>query len=190
MGSSTAGASACLAYTRERRRTRTRLRRLLTALAEREDASCGSVGSGSCAQGLSHPSWAARRPPNVHRRRAANLTGVWIGNFTLGCVPPLASTHCLIRQDISFTFVQHETTVSGFYQCSVKDHPCIAHQHGGKVTRIENSGRVLLIRVRMDDGSSCTFGATAQNDNEMSGGCICFELWGQQKSWWHAQRAY
>ena len=56
----------------ERRRTRTRLRRLLTALAEREDASCGSVGSGSCAQGSSHPSSAARRPPNVHRRRAAS----------------------------------------------------------------------------------------------------------------------
>jgi hypothetical protein len=71
MGSSTAGASACLAYTRERRRTRTRLRRLLTALAEREDASCGSVGSGSCVQGLSDASWAALRPPNVHRRPAA-----------------------------------------------------------------------------------------------------------------------
>jgi len=64
-------APARSAYTRERWRTRARLRRLLTDLAEREDESCGSVGSGSCAQGLSHLSWAARRPPNVHRRRAA-----------------------------------------------------------------------------------------------------------------------
>jgi hypothetical protein len=24
----------------------------------------------------------------------------------------------------------------------------------------------------------------------MSGGCICFELWGQQKGWWHVRRAY
>jgi hypothetical protein len=121
---------------------------------------------------------------------SGDLAGVWIGNFTLGCVPPLASTHCLIRQDIRFTFVQHEATVSGFYQCSFKDHPCVAHQHGGRVTRIENSRHMLLIGVRMDDGSSCTFGATAQKDNEMSGGCICFELWGQQKGWWHVQRAY
>jgi hypothetical protein len=43
------------------------------------------------------------------------------------------------------------------------------------VTGIENSRHVLLIRVRMDDGSSCTFGATAQKDKEMSGGCICFD---------------
>ena len=119
-----------------------------------------------------------------------DLTGVWAGNLTFGCVPPLASTHCLIRQDISFTFVQHEATVSGFYQCSFRDHPCIAHQHGGTVTRIENSRHMLLIRVRMDDGASCTFGATAQKHNEMSGGCICFELWGQEKGWWHVQRAY
>jgi hypothetical protein len=64
-------APARSAYTRERWRTRARLRRLLTDLAEREDESCGSVGSGSCAQGLSHLSWAARRPPNAHRHRAA-----------------------------------------------------------------------------------------------------------------------
>ena len=51
---------------------------------------------------------------------SSDLTGVWIGNFTLGCVPPLASPHCLIRQDISFTFVQHQATVSGFYRCSFK----------------------------------------------------------------------
>ena len=121
---------------------------------------------------------------------SSDLTGVWIGNFTLGCVPPLASTRCLIRQDISFTFVQHQATVSGFYRCSFKDHPCIAHQHGGRVTRIDSTRHVLLIRVRMDDGSSCTFGATAQKDKEMSGGCICFELWGQQKGWWHVRRAY
>jgi hypothetical protein len=34
-----------------------------------------------------------------------DLTGVWTGSLTLGCVPPRASPHCLIRQDISFTFV-------------------------------------------------------------------------------------
>ena len=130
---------------------------------------------------------AAQRAPAP----SSDLTGVWIGNFTLGCVPPLAGPHCLIRQDISFTFVQHEATVSGFYRCSFKDHPCIAHQHGGRVTRIDSTQHVLLIKVRMDDGSSCTFGATAHKDNEMSGGCICFEVWGQtQKGWWRVRRAY
>jgi hypothetical protein len=47
------------------------IKALLIDPAEREDESCGAVGSGSCAQGSSHLSWAARRPRNVHRRRAA-----------------------------------------------------------------------------------------------------------------------
>jgi hypothetical protein len=42
---------------------------------------------------------AAQRAPAP----SSNLTGVWIGNFTLGCVPPRAGPHCLVRQDISFT---------------------------------------------------------------------------------------
>jgi hypothetical protein len=96
---------------------------------------------------------AAQRAPAP----SSNLTGVWIGNFTLGCVPPRAGPHCLVRQDISFTFVQHEATVSGFYRRSFKDHPCIAHQHGGRVTRIDNTRHVLLIKVRMDDGVELHF---------------------------------
>lgn len=65
------------------------------------------------------------------------MTGVWIGNLTLGCVS--RSARCLNRQDISFTFVQHETSLSGFYQCSFKNHPCMAHQHGGRVTHVEST---------------------------------------------------
>jgi hypothetical protein len=42
----------------------------------------------------------------AHRAPApiGDLTGVWLGNFTVGCVPPLASPRCLNRQDISFNF--------------------------------------------------------------------------------------
>ena len=51
---------------------------------------------------------AAQRAPTP----SADLTGVWIGKFTLGCVPPLASPRCLNRQDISFTFVEQDATVN------------------------------------------------------------------------------
>jgi len=122
---------------------------------------------------------------------SGDLTGVWIGNFTVGCVPPLASPHCLNRQDISFTFVQHDATVTGFYQCTLRDHPCIGQQHGGRVTRLDATPHMLLIKVRMVDGASCTFGVTTQNDDEMSGGCICFDVLGQpRKGWWHVRRTY
>ena len=130
---------------------------------------------------------AAQRAPTP----SADLTGVWIGKFTLGCVPPLASPRCLNRQDISFTFVEQEATVNGFYECTFRDHPCTAQQHGGRVTRIDATPHMLLIKVRMDDGASCTFGVTARKNNEMTGGCICFEVWGQsQKGWWHVRRTY
>ena len=120
-----------------------------------------------------------------------DLTGVWIGSFTLGCVPPRAGPRCLIRQDISFTFLQQKAKVSGFYNCSLKNHPCVAHQYGGRIVRVESIPRGLLIKVRMDDGSSCSFGVFSQRDNEMKGGCICSEVWGQTaKGWWHVLRAY
>ncbi len=118
-----------------------------------------------------------------------DLTGVWIGNLTLGCVS--RSARCLTRQDIRFTFVQHETSLIGFYQCSLKDHPCVTHQHGGRVTHVESTPHALLIAVRMDDGASCIFGAVAQKHDEMTGGCICDEVWGKpEKGWWRVQRAY
>lgn len=120
-----------------------------------------------------------------------DLSGVWTGSFTLGCVPPRAGPHCLVRQDISFTFVQQKAKVSGFYNCSLKNHPCVAHQYGGRIVRVESIPRGLLINVRMDDGASCSFGAFSQRDNEMKGGCICSEVWGQtEKGWWHVLRAY
>jgi hypothetical protein len=125
-------------------------------------------------------------PPN-----SSGLSGVWNGSLTLGCVPPRASPRCLIRQDISFTFLQDETAVSGFYQCSSKDHPCVVRQHGGRVTGVDTTPHALLIKVRMDDGSSCTFGAFVQGKDEMKGGCMCFEVWGQtEKGWWRVQHAY
>jgi len=69
--------------------------------------------------------------------------------------------------------------------------PCIPRQHGGRVTHVESTPHALLIKVRMDDGASCMFGAVTQKHNEMTGGCICDEVWGKpEKGWWRIQRAY
>jgi hypothetical protein len=42
--------------------------------------------------------------------------------------------------------------------------------------RMDATPHMLLINVRMDHEASWTFGVTTQNDDEMSGGCICFEV--------------
>ena len=118
-----------------------------------------------------------------------DLTGVWTGKLTFGCVS--ARARCLKQQDISFTFFQQETSVSGFYQCSSKDHPCVAHQYGGRIVRVESAPRGLLIKVGMDDGASCRFGTLTQERDEMEGVCICNELGGKpERFWWEVRRAY
>jgi len=118
-----------------------------------------------------------------------DLTGVWSGNLRFGCVS--ARARCLRHQDISFTFFQQETWVSGFYQCSSKDHPCVAHQYGGRIVRVESAPHGLLIKVRMDDGASCRFGTLTQERDEMQGVCICNELGGKpERFWWEVRRAY
>ena len=118
-----------------------------------------------------------------------DLTGVWTGNLSFGCVS--ARARCLKHQDISFTFLQQETSVSGFYQCSSRDHPCVAHQYGGRIVRVESAPHGLLIKVRMDDGASCRFGTFTQERDEMKGVCICNELEGKpERFWWEVRRAY
>jgi hypothetical protein len=120
---------------------------------------------------------------------SGDLTGVWTGNLTFSCVS--ARSRCLKQQDIAFTFFQQETSVSGFYQCSSKDHPCVAHQYGGRIVRVESAPRGLLIKVRMNDGASCRFGAVAQERGEMRGVCICNEVGGKpERGWWQVRRAY
>ena len=121
--------------------------------------------------------------------QGGDLTGVWTGSLSFGCV--YARARCLKHQDISFTFVQQETSVTGFYQCSSMDHPCVAHQYGGRIVHVESAPHGLLIKVRMDDGSSCRFGTFTQERDEMKGVCICNELQGKpERFWWEVRRAY
>jgi hypothetical protein len=37
-----------------------------------------------------------------------------------------------------------------------------AHQYGGRIVRVESAPHGLLVKVRMDDGASCTFGTFTQ----------------------------
>jgi hypothetical protein len=67
----------------------------------------------------------------------------------------------------------------------------VAHQYGGRIVRVEGAPRGLLIKVRMDDGASCRFGAVTQERDEMRGVCICNEVGGKpERGWWQVRRAY
>jgi hypothetical protein len=156
IGSSTARASTCSAYTRERRRTRARFRRCSSTWPSARMSHVARVGMAPLRRdcrifrglhGGRPTCTGAKQQPDgrLDRQFYARLCAA-------PCRPPLPrpAGHQLY-------FVQHEATVSGFYRRSFKDHPCIAHQHGGRVTRIDNTRHVLLIKVRMDDGVELHF---------------------------------
>jgi hypothetical protein len=89
---------------------------------------------------------------NVSR---GDLTGVWIGNLTVDHVHGQAG---FVRQDISFTLLQQQSAISGFYRCWSGDKPCADFNLGGWVVcedgfadardAREDGGRVELLLPR------------------------------------------
>jgi hypothetical protein len=97
---------------------------------------------------------------------------------------------CFVRQDISFTLLQQQFAISGFYRCWSGDNPCSDFNLGGRLVRVRMGSQVLAMRVRMEDGSSCFFQGVPRSD-DMKGSCACFTARGsREKGWWHVRRAY
>lgn len=109
----------------------------------------------------------ASRSRNVS---GGDLTGVWIGNMTVDHVPGQAG---FVRENISFTLLQQQSAISGFYRCWSGDKACADFNLGGRVVRVRMGSQALAMRVRMEDGSSCLFQGVPRGD-DMKGGCICF----------------
>jgi len=116
-----------------------------------------------------------------------DLTGVWIGNLTVDHVHGQAG---FVRQDISFTLLQRQSAINGFYRCWSGDKSCADFNLGGRVVRARMGSQTLAMRVRMEDGSSCFFQGVPRSD-DMKGSCACFTARGpREKGWWHVRRAY
>jgi hypothetical protein len=126
----------------------------------------------------------ATRPRNVS---GGDLTGVSIGNMTVDHVPGQAG---FVRENVSFTLLQLQSAISGFYGCWSGDKACSDFNRGGRVVRVSMGSQALAIRVRMEDGSSCFFQGVPHSD-DMKGSRTCFTTRGpREKGWWHVRRAY
>ena len=116
-----------------------------------------------------------------------DLTGVWIGNLMVDHVRGQAG---FAHQGISFTLLQQQSSVSGFYRCWSGDQSCADFDLGGRVVRLRIDSQRLAMRVRTLDGSNCFFRGVLLRD-EMKGSCACFTAHGwHEKGWWHVWRAY
>ena len=118
---------------------------------------------------------------------AGDLTGVWIGELTVDHVHGQAG---LVRQDISFTLLQQQFAISGFYRCWSGGNRCADFNLGGRLVHVGMGSQALAMRVRMEDGSSCFFQGAPRSD-DMKGSCTCFTARGaRERGWWHVRRAY
>ncbi len=120
-------------------------------------------------------------------KSGVDVTGVWIGNLTVDHVRGQAT---FVRQDISFTLLQEQSAISGFYRCWSIDKSSADFNLGGRVVRVSVRSQTLAMRVRMEDGSSCFFQGVPRSD-DMKGSCTCFTARGsRERGWWHMRRAY
>ena len=92
---------------------------------------------------------------------------MWIGKLTVDHAHGQAG---LVRQDTSFTLLQQQFAISGFYRCWSGDNRCADFNLGGRLVRVGMGSQALAMRVRMEDGSSCFFQGAPRSD-DMKGSC-------------------
>jgi len=119
------------------------------------------------------------------------VTGVWVGRSFASCGAFLHERgRCFASQNISFTLVQQEATVTGFYKCSYGNTACLNLDELGKVRDATMGVRLLSMRVMMEDGADCIFHGFPQGDR-MAGGYMCLQGAGIiEQGDWQALRAY
>jgi len=120
-----------------------------------------------------------------------NVAGLWTGGSQADCG---TFTHepgrCFARQEISFTLIQREARLSGFYQCSYGNQFCLRMDERGKIRYATLTSDYIFMRVMMDDGMDCIFQAHLHG-NKMSGGYDCLQGGGElEEGIWHTERAY
>lgn len=118
-----------------------------------------------------------------------DLTGVWSGSLNAAC-SPRQTADCLSRENITFTLIPLEPSLSGFYRCWTRDRGCADPGESGRVASVTIQPQVLVMRVMMRDTSSCVFEGVPGHE-QMRGEYICLEARGAiAKGRWHVERAY
>ena len=111
--------------------------------------------------------------------QGADLTGLWEGTSTSGCMPLQPdATRCNAVVKITLQMFQQGSALTGHYTCAIgtmvcRDSNTIGTIADGKV----REGGAVAMRVMMPDGSSCLFnGRPSQNkQNELTGSYFCMQ---------------
>jgi hypothetical protein len=121
------------------------------------------------------------------------LTGVWQGQSWANCSAlTVDPSRCGAVNAISFTLLQKDSVVSGYYKCAYGNMVCRNMDDTGRVAdgRYGSGSSLLTMRVMMPDGSDCLFNGKPRGDR-IEGGYLCLQGGGEvERGLWKARRNY
>jgi hypothetical protein len=130
--------------------------------------------------------------PRAAPSKQSGVSGVWEGTSTVTCEALITLPgRCGAVENITFTMLQRDSDVTGFYKCATGNMVCLNVNETGVIRggTVSGGGR-LSFRVMLPDGSSCFFTAMSSPE-EMAGGYSCYQGGGLlEQGRWHVQRSY
>lgn len=143
---------------------------------------------GAAASGAPLSAEAIARNPE---KGAIEVTGVWQGQSWAECGSLIPDpSRCGAVNDITFTLLQKDAGVSGFYRCGYGNMDCRNQNETGKIAQGTMGARLLEMRVMMPDGSDCLFNGQPRGD-AIEGGYMCLQGGGMvERGIWRARRNY
>ncbi len=155
--------------------------------AESAYASSAPV-QGAATSGAQSP---AAAPAKDQEKSGIDVTGLWKGQSWAECSTfTFDPSRCGAVNDITFTLLQKDASVSGFYKCGYGNVDCRNQNETGKVARGTMGQSLLKMRVMMPDGSDCLFNGQPKGD-AIEGGYFCLQGGGMvERGMWRARRNY
>jgi hypothetical protein len=102
----------------------------------------------------------------TEKGESEGVTGVWEGISSADCIGVTIGDlgRCGATQKITLTMVQQGDAITGFYQCAYGNRVCRNLDENGIIRNGSMTGRRLLMRVMLEDGSMCFFTGMPLND--------------------------
>jgi len=122
----------------------------------------------------------------------AGVNGVWEGTSVADCSAVFQRDpgRCASVQRITLTMFQRGPDVTGFYKCAFGTQICRNLNENGVIKKGKMTGRRLMMRVMLGDGSMCFFTGIPQ-DERFDGNYMCLQGAGiVEQGRFQTQRSY
>lgn len=122
----------------------------------------------------------------------AAVTGHWEGESSADCIGDTTANpgRCHAMQKITLTMLQQGNQITGYYTCAYGNEICRNLDETGVIRNGTMTGRRLLMRVMLGDGSMCFF-TGLPTSNVLEGRYSCLQGGGLiERGAFHTERSY